>query len=833
MSTLINDIKYAFRQLRKSPGFTAVAVISLALGIGAGTSIFSLFDSLMLCSLPVKDARDLRILTWAAPPLRNANFWYGRPTDTSGGGITANVFTYPVYNRFREQVAGQVEIFGFVEFTNISPMTVLAGGQASTARGLMVSGNFFRGLGLSPLMGQSITSEHDKPDVEPVTVISYAAWQQHFNGDLQVLGRTVMLNNNSFKIIGVLPKRFHGLVTGYRSDYYIPFASQPRMCPNCSLTSNNLYWVQVMARLAPGTDELQVKSLLDVLFARSVQEAIPDNIENTAQIVIEDGRGGPLIPRRTLARSLWLLLGLVGILLLVTCVNLAGLLLARGVRRHHELAVRAALGAGRLALIRQLLIESLLIALAGAGLGLVLALWGRTVLIHLLWPAEVTLNVQSDMRIFCFAVIVSAATALLAGLIPALRSTRGGSASVLRERSSSGLSHLRWGRLLVSVQMGLSLFLLMGAGLFARTLLNLYRIDTGFNTNNLLVFKLDVTKSGYQDQALVDFYEQVRSSIEALPGVNAAANSHYLLLSGGIMSSTTIRVNTTEATDVPVRIQAMHISDSFLSTMGIPLLRGRNFRATDRATGAKVVIVNQTLARTVFPNEDPIGRRWLKEQQDYEIIGVCGDIKDTSLKKQTESTVFYPYYRLPQNVPPQLVWSYYAVQTSQDPMTLIPAVRKVVAGIDPTVPLTNVKTQAIQLDESIADERCFASLAITLSLMAVVLSCVGLYSIMAYNVSRRINEIGLRMALGATTGNIAWTVLRSALIVVAAGIIVGVPAVFATFRVVRSYLFGIEPYDPATLTCVIVLLTAVAIFAAWLPARRAAKIDPMEALRYE
>ena len=829
MSTFVNDIKYAFRQLQKSPGFTAVAVISLALGIGAGTSIFSLFDSLMLRSLPVKDARALRVLTWAAPQLHNANFWYGRPSDKPGGRMTANVFTYPVYNRFREQVAGQAEVFGFAEFTDISPMTVLAGGQASTVMGLMVSGNFFRGLGLTALIGQSLTPEHDKSDAEPVTVISYAAWQKHFNGDSNVLGRTVMLNNNSFKIIGVLPKGFHGLVTGYRCDYYIPFSSQPQMCPNCPLTSDNLYWVQVMARLTPGTDELQFKSLLDVLFARSVQEAVPDNIENTAQIVMENGRGGPLTPRHALAKSLWLLLGLVGVLLLVTCVNLAGLLLARGVRRNHELAVRAALGAGRLALIRQLLIESLLIALAGAGLGLILALWGRTVLIRLLWPGDVTLNVQSDMRIFWFAVAVSAAIALLAGLIPALRSTRGGAASVLRERSASGLSALRWGRLLVSVQMGLSLLLLMGAGLFARTLINLYRVNTGFNTRDLLVFKIDATRAGYEGRKLIDFYEQVRSSIEALPGVNAASASNYALLSGDI-SQTSVSVR---GSDTPLRVQEMHISDSFLPTLGIPLLRGRNLRAADTVNQAKVVMVNQTLARTFFPNDNPIGQRIVREQQEYEIVGVCDDIKCISIKTSTEPTIFYPYCWLTRNVPPQLAWAYYQVQTSQDPMTLVPAVRKVVSGIDPAIPLTDVKTQTVQLDESIANERCFASLAMALALMAVVLSCVGLYSIMAYNVSRRINEIGLRMALGATAVNVLWSVLRSALLVVAAGIAVGVPAVFATIRVVRSYLFGIEPYDPVTFGIVIFTLMTVSLLATWLPARRAAKVDPMVALRYE
>ncbi len=835
MSTFFNDIKYGIRQLIKSPGFTAVAVVSLALGIGAGTAVFSLVNAILLRSLPVKDPRALRVLTWTAPPLRNTNFWYGRPSDAPGGRMAAKVFSYPMYNRFREQVTGQAEVFGFAEFTDtgLSPLTVMAGGQASSARGLMVSGNFFQGLGLTPLLGQGLTPEHDPPEAEPVTVISYAAWQQRFNGDPQVLGQSVTLNNHSFKIIGVLPREFSGLVTGYRCDYYLPFSQQPQMCPNCPLTSDNIYWVQAMARLAPGTDEAQLKSALAVLFAQSVQGALFDNIENTAQVVIEDGRGGPLAPRVTLAKPLWLLTGLVGILLLVTCVNLAGLMLARGLKRHHEMAVRAALGAGRGCLIRQHLVEGLLIALAGAAGGLMLAVWGKTVLIRLLWPVDITLDVPSDMRVFWFAIGVSVATALLAALMPAWRATRASAITVLRDRSGAGLSRLRWGRALVAAQMGLSLLVLAGAGLFARTLINLYRVETGFHAKDLLVFKIDATQAGYQGQALVDFYEQVRSSLEALPGVNAVANSNYLLLSGKPMSSGTVRLNRINATDAALRVQAMHISDSFLSTLGIPLRRGRHFRATDRASRAKVVIVNQTLARTIFPNEDPIGRTWFKDQEEYEIVGVCADIKDTSLKKPAEPTVFYPYRWLPQNVPPQLVWAYYAVKTSQDPWTLLPAVRKVVSSLDPAIPLTDIKTQAVQLDQSIARERCFASLALSLAFLAMLLSCIGLYSIMAYSVTRRINEIGLRMALGATTGRVAWTILRSALLMVIAGTALGVPVFLATVRIIHSYLFGIEPYDPVTLTIAIILLTGVAMLATCLPARRAAKVDPMVALRYE
>ncbi|MEJ2145373.1 MAG: ABC transporter permease [Acidobacteriota bacterium] len=829
----MNDLKFALRQLRRNPGFTAVAVFSLALGIGANTAVFGLLSAVLLRPLPVQDARALRVLSWTAPPLRDTNFWYGRPSEMSGERMTAHVFAYPIYDRLREQVAGKAEIFGFADITSISPLTVVAAGQASTANGLMVSGNFFRALGLTPLFGQTLTEANDRPGAAPVTVISYAAWQQRFNGDPKVLGQTVALNNHTFEIIGVLPRDFQGLVAGSRCDYYLPFAAQPQMTPQCPLASDQVCWVQVMARLAPGVDEARIRSSLDIRFAQSVDSSIPENVENTAHVVLEDGRGGPLTPRLALTESLWPLLGLAGILLLINCVNLAGLLLARAVRRQHEMAVRVALGAGRARLIRQHLVESLLIALAGTAGGLMLARWGEIALARWLWPVDVTLDVSLDLRVFLFAVGLSIAATFLAALLPAWGSTRGKISALLGSRSGAGLYRMRWGRILVAAQMGLSLALMAGAGLFVQTLINLHRVDTGFQSSNLLVFKIDATGAGYPDRALVDFYERVRSSLAALPGADAVANSNYLLLSGNPVSSGEVRVNRGDGPAMSFRVQALHISDNFLSTFGIPLPQGRAFTALDVATQARVAIINRTLAGRLFPDEDPVGQRLPWTQEEFRIVGVCGDIKDSSLKKPAEPTVFYPYSWLPQHVPPPAVWSYYAVKTPGDPRSLIPAVRKVVAELNPTIPVTDIKTQAVQLEQSIARERCFASLALILALLTVLLSCMGLYSIMAYYVARRTNEIGLRMALGATTAHVCWTVLKSALFVVVAGIAAGVPVFLATARITRSYLFGIDPYDPGTLVISVVLLVAVAMLATWLPSRRAARIDPTEALRYE
>lgn len=811
MGAFINDVKYTIRRLRKSPGFTTIAILTLALGIGANTAIFSLLNALTLRSLPVRNPHQLRIVTWEGninPPIN----WT----------MLRTVFSYQTYQEFRDHGAGLDEVFAFSDISGMWNLTVFARGRADAANGLMVSDNFFRGLDLVPLMGQTITSEHDKPDAEPVTVISYAAWQRYFTGDPQAIGETVMLNKHSFTVIGVLPEGFHGLVPGERRDFYIPMSAHPLMRSG-SAEETTYWWVQVMARLAPGAEESRVRTSLEVLFAQTTRDIPSGDQQKKISIILKDGRSGLLASQRDLIKSLHILLGLVGIVLLVTCVNLTGLMLARGTTRQHELAVRSALGAGRWILIRQFLTESLFIAMVGAGLGLILACWGKTALFGLLLPPGAILDLQSDARVLVFAVGVSLAVALLAGILPAFRSTRAGSAAALKDRSCLGSPHLKLGKTLVSLQIGLSLLLLMGAGLFTRTLINLYRVDTGFNTENLLVFQVKSLQAGLREQQSRDFHERFYSSLCSLPGVQAVSRSALPLLAR-VSNSTMIRLPNRSGS---FQSREMRIDQSFLRTMGIPLLMGRDFDARDFETSQNAVIVNQAFVNSAYPDENPIDKivsSGFREFQDYRIVGVCGNIKYDDIKGQAEPIVLLPNTQYCQ---------FYKIRTSVDPKSLIPAVRATLASVDPTVPLTDLKTQAVQLDESIASERCFAWLAIVLALLAVLLSCIGLYGVMAYNVARRKGEIGIRMALGAGPGDVAWPVLRSAMLMAAAGIALGIPVFLATVRIIRSTLFGIGPYDPVTLMGAVILLVTVAMLATWLPARRAAKVDPMEALRYE
>ncbi len=825
MTTLWQDVRYGLRTLAKSPGFTAVAVVSLALAIGADTAVFSLYNSVMLKPLPVRNPGQLRVLTWRGDIRTQVT--YCRVFLLPTGETSGNVVSYPLYRTLREKTTAVADLFAFSEFSLFDPLTVGVGTETFTAPGLIVSGNFFEGLGLRAHAGRTIAPDDDRSEAEPVAVISHAAWQRCFKGDLQAIGRTVLLNRHGFTIIGVLPQGFLGPVGGSRCDFYVPMSAQALVRPDCPLAASSPWWVQVMARLSPAANEEQFATMVNGLFAQAVAAEGLKGSDKPVRMVVEDGSGGPREPRQSLTKSLPILMGIVGIVLLVACANLASLLLARSASRRQEMAVRAALGAGQGRLLRQCLTESVLVSFAGTVGGLLLATWARQILLRLFWPSQVVVDLRNDARVLGFTTMICVASTLLFGLLPALRASRIQPGAFLKERASGGLSRMRVGTCMVSIQTALSLLLLVGAGLFVRTLANLYRVETGFNTNNLLVFKLDGHKAGLKGQRLADCYEQVRASIAALPGVQAVANSNILLLSRWMNNSQAQISGRSQDESMP--ILGLSVSDSFLSTMGIPLLLGRGFSPSDDEAGPRVILVNETLTHRAFPDENPVGKSLTINGRDHEIVGVFGDITYADLKRAVEPTVFYPYRQDTESIGRM----FYEVRTASDPMALVASIRKVVAGVDRILPMAEIKTQAIQLDESIAQERSFAMLASGLALMAVLLSWIGLYSVMAYDVTRRTGEIGIRMALGATPRRVAWPILRGSLLTAVAGVALGLPAAVAGARIVRSYLFGVESHDPVTMGVAVVLLLAIAMLAAWVPARRAAKVDPMVALRHE
>jgi predicted permease len=825
MTTLWNDIRYGLRSLAKSPGFAAVAVISLALGIGANTAVFSLYNAAMLKVLPVRDPRQLRVLNWRGDI--NANFNYCRVYSTPAGETSGNVVSYPLYCALRDQAAREAQVFAFSEFPAGDPLTVIIGQETFTAQGLVVSGNFFEGLGAEAKVGQTLGREHDRAGAEPAVVISHAAWQRYFNGDVRALGQTLTLNRHGFTLVGVLAEGFLGPIAGSRCDFYVPMSSQVLVRPTCPLAAADVWWVQMMARLSPQVSDSQFQASLQGLFAQTVRTEGLGGPDKPVRLVIEDGSGGPTGPRRDLVQSLPILMGMAAIVLLAACANLASLLLARAASRQQEAAVRAALGAGTWRLVRQHLTESLLIALAGAAGGLVLAAWAKQVLLHLFWPSQVIVDLGQDVTVLGFTLLICLGAAVLFGLAPAWRSGRTHPMTCLKGRSVHGLSHLRWGRWMVSIQTALAVVLLAGAGLFVHTLVNLTRVQTGFRTENILVFQLDAGKAGFKDRQVADFHERVRASIAALPSVRGAAQSNILLLSRW-MNNSMARIQGRPAQE-NFPILGLSVSDSFLATMGIPLRLGRDFGPSDSDTGPPVILVNETLARRVFPSQSPIDQTLTINNRDYRIVGVFGDITYADLKRAAEPTVFYASSQQPGFMSK----AFYEIRTASDPLALVPAIRRIVTEIDRNIPMTDVKTQALQRHESIARERCLAVLALSLALLAVAMCCIGLFGLVAYQTARRTGEIGVRMALGARPWDIGWSVLADSLRLVLYGLVLGVPLALVATRLVRSTLFGIEPHDPATLVGSAVLLILVSLAAVWLPARRAAKTEPMEALRCE
>ncbi|MHC4518264.1 MAG: ABC transporter permease [Planctomycetota bacterium] len=829
MKTLWQDLKYGLRMLMRSPCFTVVAVLSLSLGIGANTAIFSMINGILYKALPVRNPHELRVINWTCDTT------YKRPKireRTTRNLVRVNrsnrhycgSFPYPVYRDFAEQAQGFSDIFAFSYIEE--PQTINAGGVPTLARARMVSGNFFKGYGAPVLIGRPIAPEDDRPDTPPVAVLTFPFWQRLYGLDPHVIGRTLMVRNTGFTIIGVLPRHYVGPLIGQtRADFYVPMMAQPLMEEQEWLSSYNVWRVQMMGRLAPGTDEAKAETSLQLLFSHVVSRS--EAVFDQPGILLQKGRRGVWGERGEAAEPLWNLMGVVGLVLLIACTNLAGLLLARGAARQHEMAVRAAMGAGRWRLIRQSLTESMILSLAGVCLGLVLSLWIRTtVTAFIVDPSSNRdFNLKIDTNVLLFALAAGMVTALLSGLFPALRAGNTDPSAGLKDSGTRGAPRLRLGKVLVSTQVGLSVILVVAGGLLCRTLINLYRTDTGFNTENLLSVPIRSSQSLSPPEAVKPFFNAVRQKIAEIPGVRSVALAERALLSG---SAHTERVSIPARPDERPRDALEHVvSDGYFATMGINLLQGRDFRATDTLESHRVAIVNEEFARSFFPEENPLGQFIQIDDDQYQIVGICRDHRCRHLRRDTVP-IYYSYHMQLRRFDMTCM-----VRSVLPPMSLVPAVRKAVADVDRNMPLEGITTQKLILKKALARQRLFACLSGSLALLALALSCIGLYGIMAYNVARRTGEMGIRKALGAQPVDVAWPILREALTLAAIGIAIGLPVALALVRLIESNVYGIEPHDPLTMIGTVVIMVTVAALAAWFPARRAARIDPMEALRYE
>jgi predicted permease len=868
MQTLWQDLRYGARMLLKQKGVTVIAVLSLALGIGANTALFSVVDAVLLKTLPVKEPERLALFEWRA----GLTFRYSGMSGTSWvpeepGTRGLSLFRHDVFARMRQAQAATLEspLSDFFAFAPLSELNAVIGQQAEIINGQAVSGGYYAGLGVQPALGRAITDEDDRPGAAPVVVLSHQFWQERFGADPAVIGQTLKLNQQSFTIIGVTPPAFIGaLQVNYRPAVTVPIASEPLLLgENSNLGTANdpggYWWLDLMGRLKPGATLEQARASLNGAFQAAALEVMrpPRRADEPAQLdpkdyprlLVESGSRGMLDERRMYAPTIYGLFIVVALVLLIACANVANLLLARAASRSAEISVRLAVGAGRGRLIRQLLTESVLLAGVGGALGVIFALWGNSALVALtdkdtgLVPSNVGLSV--NWRVLAFTLAVSLLTGVLFGLAPAWRATNLDLATSLKQgrRTTGAVSRLSKG--LIVAQVALSLLLLVGAGVFLRTLQNLQRVNLGFNQANLLVFSLRPEQGGYKDERLIQFYQQLFARLDQLPGVRAATFGRRPLIVRGDWANGILLPGEVEAT-APRRLTTRQAArENYFATLEIPFLRGRNFTARDDARAPQVAIVNQTFAREFFPNDDVLGKRitFRGDERTVEIVGVVADSKLSSQRRDIRPLLYTPWRQEGKLIGKMN----FIARTVGEPTALAAAIQQVVRELDSNLPVTEVSSQTARSQATLGRERLSARLLSFFGGLALLLAAIGLSGVLAYSVSQRTNEIGVRMALGAQTANVLRLVIWQGMKMVLLGLAVGAAIGYGLKRLLAGQspgrgtwqarmaeqLYGVSVTDPLTVIAVALLLTVVALLACWIPARRAAKVDPMVALRCE
>ena len=829
MAAVIQDVRYALRTLITTPPFTIVVVLTLALGIGANTAIFSLTDQVLLRLLPVKAPEQLVVLDG--------------PGAFQGRTFNDGTFSYPMYRDFRDQNT----VFDGVVARFPSPLTLMTGGQSERVSGELVTGNYFDVLGVRAQIGRTFTPDDDRtPGGHPVVILSHNYWTRRFAGNPAVLNRSLAINGLPMTVVGVAAAGFHGIVVGENPDVMVPVAMKAQMTPTWDdLQNRRSRWLTVMARLKAGVSRAQAEAAMNVVY-RQINEQEIKEIKAPSQsfrerflskhLFLRPGQKGRSDLRQQFSTPIFVLMGMVGLVLLIACANVANLLLARGAARQKEVAIRLALGAGRGAIVRQRLVESLMLSGAGAMLGLAFAWWTGTLLLKTLPFDEAarTLSATPDARVAAFALVAACLTAVLFGLAPALQSTRPVLTSTLKDESGSvvgGTGHARFRKGLVVAQVGLSVLLLAGAALFARSLYNLKTLNPGFQADQLLGFSLNPSLNGYSRERSIALFGQLQDQLSQLPGVRAATASVIALMTDSNWSST-VKVEgyqPKEGEDMNPGVNA--VGPAFFATMGQALVAGREFTVKDAAGAPKVAIVNETMAGYFFGKDSPLGHRigWGRgSATDIEIVGVVKDSKTSTLRQQVRRFVYVPYMQ-----EDQLGSMTFYVRARGDASAVGASVRQVAQRVDPNLPIYEMKTMATVMDESLFMERMVAALSVAFGALATLLAAIGLYGVMSYSVARRTREIGIRMALGAERNSVMWLVLKEVTAMVVVGVAVGVPLALALSRIVQSQLFDLSAGDPIAIAGAAAILALVALVAGYLPARRATRVDPMLALRYE
>ena len=946
---LCQDIRYGLRTLRNSPGFAAVAVLTLGLGIGANTAIFSLINAVMLRSLPVEKPSELVVLRWSARKAPRINGYMSSgdcPNNLRFGAANPAgcSFSEPIFH----EVRNSNQFSGVAAFANAGPLALTGNGPASMISGQLVSGDFFHTLGLKAAAGRVLEMNDDSPSAAPVAVLNYGYWQSSFGGSRDAVGRTIELNGAAFTIVGVVERRFTGITPGSDYDVWLPLAAGPRI-NNSRMWDDRQekvtwWWLTILGRLKAETPMLQAQSAIGGMFrnemlhgsiplfeagggrpgppeprggggpasrqvvaggpqpagARGVPPAPAGSAQSTVVVggsmppaggrqgaariqavpaPVAQGQAPPnateeprtlskpddeptvtLVNAQTgltgsrgrFANPLYVLMFAVAIILLIACSNVAGLMLARAAARQKEMALRLALGAGRMRIVRQLLTESLLLAATGGVLGIVFASWGSHAIVSFVsnnQPRPLSFATGLDLRVLGFTLAISLLTGILFGLAPAFRSVRVDVTPALKEgfSASSKVSHggvrrFSIGNALVVTQVALAIVVLVGAGLLVRTLQNLRSIDVGFDSHNLVIFGINPSLAGYKDAQIHSFYQDLQGRLTETPGVKSASYSMVPLLSGALMATMFNWPGTPQ--DRPSESDVLEVGPNFFSTMQISLVVGRNFTTSDyeiaasaanpsaRPTVPTPVIVDQAFVAKFLGKENPLGKRFGQSEasQDgpaspgYEIIGVVRDTKYSDLRREISPMMYTPQ---------TIQGASFEVRTAGDPQALVPAIRKVVAEINPNLPLRDVTTESQQIDRLLFQERLVARLSGFFGLLALALACIGLCGLLAYEVARRTREIGIRSALGAQRGDVLRLVVKQGLLLALVGSVAGIGMALGVTRYLKSMLYDVSAYDPVTIVVVSALLVLVALAACLIPARRATNVDPMVALRYE
>ena len=938
---LLQDVRYGLRMLRKSPGFTAVAVLTLALGIGANTAIFSLIDAVMLRSLPVKKPSQLMVLKWSARKAPRVHGYMSSgdcPSDLRFGEANPSgcSFSEPMFREIAK--AGQFS--GVAAFANSGPVSLTGHGPATMVSGQLVSGSFFPTMGVRAAAGRVFDDSDDSATATPVAVLNYGYWQSAFGGAADTIGRTIELNGTAFTIIGVAEQKFTGITPGSDYDVWMPLSAGPRIMEarmwNDRQQNVSYWWLTVIGRMKPGVPVLQAQTAISGIFSNEMlhgevplfdaegqmrgpggggpagggamrsrivlagppggsepmrapaggangavstrtaappagERAMvrvpagatpkgapnPEGAEGKQRTLLQAGdeprislvnaQTGLTGQRGRFANPLYVLMFAVGIILLIACSNVAGLMLARAATRQKEMALRLALGAARTRILRQLLTESVMLSSIGGILGIVFASWGAHAILSFVSTNQsrpLMFAAGLDMRVLGFTIAVSLLTGILFGLAPAFRGVQVDLTPNLKEgygvagKKGGGRRRFTIGNALVVTQVALAIVVLVGAGLMVRTLQNLRSVDVGFDAHNLVIFGINPTLAGYKDAQIDSFYRDLQGRLAETPGVKSASYSMVPLLSNSLMVTSFRMPGTTDNREV--RSDMLRVGADFFSTMQIPFLAGRSFEPPDFTIAAQTppakvptpVVVNQAFVQKYLGKENPLGKRFGEFAGDeneppsagFEIVGVVRDTKYSDLRREINPMMYSPQSGM---------GAAFEVRTAGDPKALVPVIRKTVAEISPNLPLQNVTTESQQIDRLLFQERLVARLAGFFSALALVLACIGLYGLLAYEVARRTREIGTRMALGAQERDVLRMVVRQGLALAVVGAAVGVGVALGVTRYLKTMLYGVKANDPVTIAAVGVLLLLVALAACWIPARRATRVDPMVALRYE